>query len=118
MPGRTGTRDTPGNSSIIATIRSRFAPPHRDLSSHFFILTIIHLDKTCHLLATRFLRFVKTAIGNNVVDNFVEMVDVYARQLPENTILPAFLALGGFTADALKLCETHGIGTAERIAHV
>ncbi len=46
-----------------------------------------------------------------------EIVEVYATQVSDNTILPAFLALGGFTEDALKLCETYSIGTAERIAH-
>ncbi len=46
-----------------------------------------------------------------------EIVEVYATQVPDKTILPVFLALGGFTEDALKLCERDGIGTAERIAH-
>ncbi len=43
--------------------------------------------------------FWKWESDNNVVNNFVEVVDVYAKQLPENTILPALLALDGFTED-------------------
>jgi hypothetical protein len=59
----------------------------------------------------------KTPVGKNSVVDFVEKLEVYAREMPENTILPAFLSLGGFREDARRLCERHGIGTAERIAH-
>jgi len=59
----------------------------------------------------------KTPVGKNIVEDFVEKLGVYARQIPDNTILPAFLSLGGFREDARQLCEKHGIGTAERIAH-
>ncbi len=50
------------------------------------------------------------------VQDFIEKLDVYAKQNPDKTILPAFLALGGFREDAWQLCERHGIGMAERIA--
>ena len=59
----------------------------------------------------------KTPICKNSVEDFVEKLEVYAKEMPENTILPAFLSLGGFREDARQLCEKHGIGTAERIAH-
>jgi len=59
----------------------------------------------------------KTPVGKNSVEDFVDKLAVYARQIPDNTILPAFLSLGGFQEDARQLCEKHGIGTAERIAH-
>ncbi len=59
----------------------------------------------------------KEPVGITPVEDFAEKLAVYAKQVPDNTILPAFLALGGFTEDALTLCETQGIGTAERIAH-
>jgi hypothetical protein len=59
----------------------------------------------------------KTPVGKNLVEDFVEKVDVYARHIPEKTILPAFLSLGGFTADARQLCEEQSIGTAESIAY-
>ncbi len=52
----------------------------------------------------------------NIQGEDQQKLDVYAKQLPDKTILPAFLALGGFREDARKLCELHGIGTAERIA--
>ncbi|MCP4399469.1 MAG: hypothetical protein GY801_19485 [bacterium] len=42
---------------------------------------------------------------------------VYAVQMPDKQVLPAFLSLGGFQEPALRLCETHGIATADRIAH-
>ena len=59
----------------------------------------------------------KTPVGKNSVADFVDKLEVYARKMPDNTILPAFLSLGGFREDARRLCEQHGIGTAERIAH-
>ncbi len=59
----------------------------------------------------------KTRIGRNLVEDFAEKVEVYARSAPGKTILPAFLSLGGFAGEAMKLCEERGIGTAERIAH-
>ena len=51
------------------------------------------------------------------VEDFVEKVNLYATQRLDKTILPAFLALGGFTKDAQQLCEERCIGTAECIAH-
>jgi len=59
----------------------------------------------------------KTEIGKNLVEDFREKVQVYAIQVPDKTILPAFLALGGFKEDAMQLCKEGGIGTAECIAH-
>ena len=59
----------------------------------------------------------KTKIGKQIVDDFLEKVDVYAKQIPDKIILPGVLSLGGFTDDALQLCEKHGIGTAEHIAY-
>ena len=59
----------------------------------------------------------RTRIGRSLVEDFAEKVDAYARDAPGKTILPAFLSLGGFTEDAMRLCEERGIGTAERIVH-
>jgi len=59
----------------------------------------------------------KDPVGTTPVEDFAEKLAVYATQVPDNTILPAFLSLGGFTEDARQLCEKHDIGTAERIAH-
>ncbi len=58
----------------------------------------------------------KSPVDQKSVEDFIEKSDVYAKQRPDKTILPAFLALGGFQEDAMKLCEQHGIGRAERIA--
>jgi hypothetical protein len=58
---------------------------------------------------------VKTAL--TLVVDFWEKVQVYQRQHPEEIVLPAFLSLGGFTEEALKCCEEHGIGWATQIEH-
>jgi len=59
----------------------------------------------------------ETKIGRTLVEDFVEKVDVYAKDVPGKTILPVFLSLGGFTKEAMQFCEEQGIGTAERISH-
>ncbi|MCP3945108.1 MAG: hypothetical protein GY710_27020 [Desulfobacteraceae bacterium] len=59
----------------------------------------------------------KTKIGKNIVEDFVEKADLYSEQFHDKIILPAFLSLGGFTGEAVQLCEDRGIGTAECIEH-
>jgi hypothetical protein len=58
----------------------------------------------------------KEPTGKPAVEDFLEKLEVYASLIPEKTILPTFLSLGGFTQPALQLCTERGIGTAERIA--
>ncbi|MDM8551164.1 hypothetical protein QUF72_13855 [Desulfobacterales bacterium HSG2] len=59
----------------------------------------------------------KSRIGENLVEDFVEKAETYAKNIPGKTILPAFLSLGGFTNDAMQMCEKRCIGTAESVAH-
>jgi len=73
-------------------------------------------ESDCGRIVAVEVKKLKTPVGKKSVLDFIEKLDVYARQMPDNTILPAFLALGGFREGARKLCELHSIGTAERIA--
>ena len=57
----------------------------------------------------------KATTGLTLVEDFQEKIQIYQQQFPEQKILPAFLSLGGFAGKALPFCQTHGIGTAERI---
>ncbi len=57
----------------------------------------------------------QTPVGATVVADFQEKVAVYAAQHLDKIILPAFLSLGGFTAEARELCAAHGIGMTERV---
>ncbi len=59
----------------------------------------------------------KTPVGRTVVGDFAEKADIFSRQNPDRSVLPAFLSLGGFTKDALEFCQSQGIGTAEKIEH-
>ncbi len=59
----------------------------------------------------------KTPVGKAVAEDFAEKADIFSEQNPDRTVLPAFLSLGGFRKEALKLCQDRGIGTAERIEH-
>lgn len=52
-----------------------------------------------------------------MVQDFWEKVEVYVTLFPNQSILPAFLSLGGFDAKALEYCQTQGIGTATEIAY-
>jgi len=58
---------------------------------------------------------VKTGIKD--VADFLEKVKAYQPLFPEKRVLPAFLSLGDFTAEAKPFCETQGIGMAVEILH-
>ena len=53
--------------------------------------------------------------GISIVEDFQEKVKIYSQHFPKQKILPTFLSLGGFTEQALLFCQSHAIGTAERI---
>ncbi len=55
--------------------------------------------------------------GYTLIEDFQEKVQVYQQQFEDQTILPAFLSLGGFTEEAQRLCQTYQIGWAEKIRH-
>jgi hypothetical protein len=47
--------------------------------------------------------------GEVEVATFLEKIALYGASHPDQTILPAFLSLGGFTQKALDLCRQQGI---------
>lgn len=51
------------------------------------------------------------------IEDFQEKVAVYQAQHPEQRVLAAFLALGGFTEEALQLCQTQGIAWATKLLY-
>ncbi len=57
----------------------------------------------------------KAAIGKPVVENFFEKLGWLQAQHSEPTLTGAFVALGGFTEEALEYCQTHHILTASRL---
>ena len=60
----------------------------------------------------------KKPIGVQVVRDFIEKKDIYAKLTPKKKILPAILSIGGFTIHAKKLCQKKSIGMAESIAYL
>ncbi|MBL7065796.1 MAG: hypothetical protein ISS49_16595 [Anaerolineae bacterium] len=60
----------------------------------------------------------KATMGLKAVEDFQEKVEVYAELFPDETVLPAYLSLGGFTEEAQRFCEERGIGTAEGIEYL
>jgi len=59
----------------------------------------------------------QTKSSVEMVDEFLEKIEAYQQKFPEAVILPAFLSLNGFTSKAKSLCETNGIGMADKIQH-
>lgn len=60
----------------------------------------------------------KEKMGIKEVQDFQEKVEVYAALFPDETVLPAYLSLGGFTEEAQRFCEERGIGMAEGIEYL
>jgi len=50
------------------------------------------------------------------VADFQEKVALFQAQHPDKVVLAGFLALGGFTEDALALCQAEGIGWSTELA--
>jgi len=57
-------------------------------------------------------------MGLTTVSDFRDKVNAYAQQFPQQVVLPAFLALGGFTPEAEHFCNQQGIGMAEQIVYL
>jgi len=54
-------------------------------------------------------------IGVQVIRDFMEKAEAYAKLFPKKKILPAFFSTGGFTRPAIDFCRKKGIGTAEKV---
>ena len=57
----------------------------------------------------------KTAI--NDIEDFLEKVELYKNLNPEQTVFAGFLSLGGFSDEALQMCEQNCIGWAEEFSY-
>jgi hypothetical protein len=98
----------------IVTVKQR-VPIQRENGKNMELDVIAESD--CGRVAAVEVKKLKTPTGRPAVEVFYEKIKVYAQQVPDKTLLPAFLSLGGFTDEALEYCKTQGIGTAERIEH-
>ena len=57
----------------------------------------------------------KTRLKKEAAD-FNEKVELLRRHNPEKKVIPAVLALGGFTSEAAARCDRLGMAVAEEIA--
>lgn len=57
-------------------------------------------------------------MGLTAVSDFRDKVNAYAQQFPQQVVLPAFLALGGFTPETQHFCNQQAIGMAEQIVYL
>ena len=52
-------------------------------------------------------------VGVQVIRDFLEKVNVYARSHKDKKVIPAFFSVGGFSVHAKKLCQQKDVGMAE-----
>ena len=53
----------------------------------------------------------------NDVEDFEEKVAVHQAQDPEQIVLATFLSLGGFSEEALQLCQTRSIAWSSELLY-
>jgi len=105
-----------GDTARLNIIRvSQRVPLQRENGKNMELDVVAESD--CGRVAVVEVKKWKKPVGRSAVEDFVEKLEVYAESVPGKRVLPAFLSLGGFAGDAVRLCEERGIGTAERIAH-
>jgi hypothetical protein len=59
-----------------------------------------------------------TPAGASFVSLFMEKVKVYSDIYPQKTVLPAFFSLGGFTDEAMALCQSNYIATTDKLTFI
>ncbi|MCP4107865.1 MAG: hypothetical protein GY749_20360 [Desulfobacteraceae bacterium] len=97
----------------IVNVRQR-VPIQRENGKNMELDIVAESD--CGRVAVVEVKKWKTRIGKIIAEDFAEKLEVYAKTVPDRTILPGILSLGGFTEEALQYCKDRGIGTAEQIA--
>ncbi len=60
----------------------------------------------------------KTKIGVGDITRFLKKLDALKASLSTGRIVPAYLALGGFTDEALAVCREQGVGVADRMSYI
>ncbi len=98
----------------IIDVKQRFLLQRGD-GKNMELDVVAESDCGCMIVVEVKKRKTKTSI--NIVEDFAEKVDTYAKDIPDRTILPAVLSLGGFTDEAMQFCKERGIGMAECITH-
>jgi hypothetical protein len=105
-----GVRDT--TRLNVSDVRTR-VPLQREDGKQWEL--DLKAESSCGRIVLVEVKKTQEKVGVAAVEDFCDKTEVYARLHPDRTILPAFLALGGFTDEALRLCEARGIATAERV---
>jgi len=77
----------------------------------------VRADSVCGRTVLVEVKKTEQKIGIAQTRLFKEKTDTFAKRIPKIKILSAFLSVGGFTGPAMRFCQEHGIGTAERIQY-
>ena len=75
----------------------------------------VRADSACGRTVLVEVKKTRKKIGITQTRQFWEKAEAFSKRFPKIKILPAFLSVGGFTGPAMRFCQEHGIGTAERI---
>jgi len=75
----------------------------------------IKADSDCKKVVLIEVKKWKTKVGVQIIRDFLEKIEVYARLNKDKKVIPAFLSMGGFSVHAKKLCQDKKIGIAETI---
>jgi hypothetical protein len=75
----------------------------------------LRLDSTDGISLLVEVKKTKAPSGADLIQIFATRVSLFAEQHPDWQVLAGFLSLGGFTEEALVLCQELKIGTAEAI---
>jgi len=56
--------------------------------------------------------------GISLITHFIEKINVYSDSYPQKTVLSAFFSLGGFTDEAMTLCQSNKIATTDKLTFI
>ena len=75
----------------------------------------VRADSACGRTVLVEVKKTESKSGISLTREFREKTDAFMKRHPRKKVLPAFLSVGGFTGPAMRFCQEHSIGTAERI---
>lgn len=107
-----GVKDTSELNIIDTKMRVKF---QRDDGKEMEIDVLAESD--CGRVVLAEVKKTKDPTSLKAVQDFQEKIKVYSTLFPDKILLPVFLSVGGFTKEALILCQNLEIGTAEQIVY-
>jgi len=105
-----GVKETRTLNIIDVSMRNKFQRP--DGKEMEIDITV---ESDCKRLILIEVKKWNKKVGVQVIRDFLEKVNVYARSHKDKKVIPAFFSVGGFSVHAKKLCQQKHVGMAETI---